>query len=279
MQQLADVLAKPGFQKAAANAGWLFAERGMRFLLGTVVGFLVARYLGPERLGLLSYCTALVTLAGCATSLGLDAVVKRDLLQARDAAGELLAGGAVLRFTVALAGYGILLGLIAGGLAEGREEPRLLAMLGLVLFQPALLMPDLWLQANLQAKYSVWAQTGALAVGALLRLMLIGLNAPLAAFACVFVVEAALAAAGLQILARRAGLRFAWAEARRASMTRLVREAWPLVFAGPIRRVRTLRARSAVSAPVRALRAVCEVSCAWSRASAITNRTMFHVPG
>ena len=80
MQQLADVLAKPGFQRAATNLGWLLAERAVRFLLGVVVGFIVARHLGPSRLGELSYCTAIVTLAGGVAALGLDAVVKRDLL-------------------------------------------------------------------------------------------------------------------------------------------------------------------------------------------------------
>ena len=80
MQKLAEVAAKPGFRKAAANLGWLFAERAGRFVLGALVGLLVARHLGPERLGSLSYCVALVTLLGFVPSLGLDAIVKRELL-------------------------------------------------------------------------------------------------------------------------------------------------------------------------------------------------------
>ena len=79
---MAEVLAKPGFRKAAANLGWLFAERAGRFVLGTVVGLFVARHLGPERLGALSYGVALVTLAGFVPALGLDGILKRELLQA-----------------------------------------------------------------------------------------------------------------------------------------------------------------------------------------------------
>jgi PST family polysaccharide transporter len=232
MQQLADVLAKPGFKQAAANLGWLFAERAVRFALGVVVGFLVARYLGPARLGELSYCTAIVTLAGGVAALGLDAVVKRELLSAPAAAAELLASGAVLRLGAGLAAFGGLgVAVFAGGLGSG-EEPRLLAILGLTLFQPALLVPDLWLQANLRAKLSVGAQTAALAVGASLRIYLVSTGASLSAFAWVIALEAALTAAGIGLLARRAGLGFAWTAARAGTMRRLAAEAWPLMFAG-----------------------------------------------
>ncbi len=232
MQQLADVLAKPGFQRAATNLGWLLAERAVRFLLGVVVGFIVARHLGPSRLGELSYCTAIVTLAGGVAALGLDAVVKRDLLAAPADTAGLLASSAVLRLFAGLAAFGVLAALgLAGRLGSG-EEPRLLVILGLTLFSPALLVPDLWLQTHLQAKRSVVAQTVALAAGAALRIYLVRTDAPLAAFAGVVVLEAALAAAGIALLARGAGLRFAWRAAQPAVMRRLAAEAWPLMFAG-----------------------------------------------
>ncbi len=232
MQQLADVLAKPGFQRAAANLGWLLAERAVRFLLGVVVGFLVARFLGPAQLGTLSYCTAVVTLVGGVAALGLDAVVKRDLLQRPDQAADVLASSLVLRLLAGAGCLAVLLTLgLAGWLGSG-PEPRLLAIIGLTLFSPALLVPDLWLQAHLRAKFSVGAQTAALAVGAALRIWLIERDAPLAAFAWVLVAEALLAGIGLWLLAGRSGLRFGWGDARAATMRRLAGEAWPLMFAG-----------------------------------------------
>ena len=229
---LQTLLSRPTVRTAAHNLGWLIAERAVRFVLGVVVGFFVARHLGPARLGSLSYCTALVTLAGGVVSLGLDELVKRALLRAPAEAAELLASSAVLRLGAAAAGYAV---LVAAGWARWLgtgEEPRLLAIVGLLLFQPAWLVPDLWLQAHLRAKYSVWAQTGALAAGAALRIFLIATDAPLAGFAGALALEAALAAAGIHVFARRAGLRFTWAAARVATMRRLLAEAWPLMFAG-----------------------------------------------
>jgi len=47
--------AHPGFRKYFANTSWLLGERILRMLTSLFVGIYVARYLGPERFGLLSY--------------------------------------------------------------------------------------------------------------------------------------------------------------------------------------------------------------------------------
>ena len=106
------------------------------------------------------------------------------------------------------------------------------AFRSLAVLQPALLVPDLWLQAHLRAKFSVSAQTAALAAGAALRIFLITSGASLTAFAWAMVIEGVLAAVGIQLLARRSGLNFSWLAARRTTMRRLLAEAWPLMFAG-----------------------------------------------
>jgi len=232
MQRLVDLLARPGLRRSAANLGWLFAERAARFVLAALVSWTVARYLGPAQLGSLSYCVALVTLLTCVPGLGLDAILKRELLKAAPRTAELLASSWALRLGVGAAVYaGVLLAVYAAG-GFSAEERSLLAILGLLLFQPALFLPDLWLQAHLQAKWSVVVQLGALAAASAVRLVLIANGAPLAAFAWVIVGEMLLGAIGVGLVARRLGLRPAPAAARRSTMRQLVHESWPLMFAG-----------------------------------------------
>ena len=48
-------IAHPGFRKYFANTSWLLGERVLRMVVSLLVGIYVARYLGPERFGLLSY--------------------------------------------------------------------------------------------------------------------------------------------------------------------------------------------------------------------------------
>lgn len=231
MQQVAEVLAKPGFRKAAANLGWLLAERAGRFVLGTLVGLAVARYLGPTRLGELSYGVALVTLLGFLPALGLDAVLKRELLHAPGRTGELLASAWLMRLTAGVCGCVAVMGVARAGWGLAGEEAQVLTALALLLLQPAFFLPELWLQTHLRAKEAAVAQLGALVVASGVRLWLIASDAPLTAFAWVLVGEMVLGAWGFRAMAGRAGLRMPWSAARGATMRRLVTEAWPLMFA------------------------------------------------
>lgn len=231
MQQLADVVAKPGFRKAAANLGWLFAEKAGRLALGLLVGLWLARYLGPQRLGSLSYCVALVTLFGFVPALGLDAIVKREILKTPGLTDELLASSLVLRLGAGALGFAGLLLWAQLGLGLSGPEPAMLSIVSLLLFQPALFLPELWLQSHLLAKRAAFAQLSALAVVSALRVWLIVTQASLVAFAWVLVVEMALAAALFWGTAGRAGMRIPWTAARTERMRRLLAEAWPLMFA------------------------------------------------
>jgi PST family polysaccharide transporter len=231
MQHWADVLEKPGFRQAAANLGWLVAERGVRLVLSLAVGILVVRHLGPVRMGALSYCLALVMLLGCVPALGLDAPLKRDVLRFPGRTVELIASALLLRLGAAALAYaGIVAAVLTRTGLEG-EEPRLLAVTGLLLFQPALWVSELWMQAQLQARRVVAVQLGALAAASAGRVGLILTDAGVTAFAWVLAFEMALGAAGMFFAARRAGLRIEFGAARRATMRRLLDEAWPLLFA------------------------------------------------
>jgi PST family polysaccharide transporter len=77
----------------------------------------------------------------------------------------------------------------------------------------------------------VVAQLTALVVCSGLRIWLILANASLAAFAWVIVLEMLLGLAGILFFAHRAGLRLHGSSARLATMRRLLRESWPLMFA------------------------------------------------
>lgn len=203
----------------------------MRLGVGVAVGLWVARYLGPQQFGTLGYGLACVTLLGFLPALGLDAVVKREMLERPASTGELLASTFLLRLGAAAAAYALVVVAVWQRWGLQGEEPRLLAILGLFLFQPALVVPDLWLQAHLRASWSVAAQLSALLVAAALRVALICTGAPLVAFAAVVIVEMMLGAGGLAVVARRLGLAMPLLGARWSVMKELLRESWPLALA------------------------------------------------
>ncbi len=231
MQQLATLVARPGIRQAAANLGWLVADRAVRLIFTVFVGFWVARYLGPSRFGALNYVLAVVGFGMVLAEGGVDAVVRRELIRAPEKAPTLLAAVWRLRLSVGAMCYAFVTCWAAWG-KESPTEAGLLAIVGLWLFQPALAVADLWLQANLRARTSVLAQWIALGVGAATRIALIVGRAPLWAFGAVAVGEAWLAAVVLTLWARRAGVRLAGDQETGGLVRKLARESWPLLLSG-----------------------------------------------
>jgi PST family polysaccharide transporter len=229
--RLRTLIAGPGAQRAAGNLGWLLAERVLRLGLNFGVGIWVSRYLGPEQFGSLSYVMALVAVASILAELGLEAVVRREVIATPEAAASAVAAARLLRFAGGMAGY-VLLGAVVALGGTNPEERILLLVLGLTLFQPALLAVDLWFQARLEAKYSTIAQTCALAGGAAVRIALVLGKAPLTAFAWAAVGEMIIAAVLLGLLAQRRGLNAPVRGVNRPLMKRLLEESWPLMASG-----------------------------------------------
>ncbi len=71
---------KAGFKRYFHNTGWLFAARGASFLTSFFTIAIVARYLGPENLGKLSYAQSFVSILSVFAALGIDQILYRDLV-------------------------------------------------------------------------------------------------------------------------------------------------------------------------------------------------------
>ena len=71
---------RPNLLKIVDNIGWLFIDRLFRLGVGLFIGAWLARYLGPEQFGLLSFAGAFVGLFGTFAVLGLQNIVVRDLV-------------------------------------------------------------------------------------------------------------------------------------------------------------------------------------------------------
>ena len=70
-----------GFIKYFKNTSWLFAEKILRMGVGLFIGIWVARYLGPDKFGLLSFAQSFVSLFTIIATLGLDEIVVRELIK------------------------------------------------------------------------------------------------------------------------------------------------------------------------------------------------------
>jgi polysaccharide transporter, PST family len=228
-QKLGD---RQGLRRIVVNTGWLFADRILRMGVGLVVGVWVARYLGVERFGLLSYVSAFVALFSTLATLGLPSLVIRTIAQEPEERAAILGTA----FWLQLVGGCLTLLLALGTMFVLRhDDPQMLGLVAILasaaIFQ-AFDTIDLWFQSQVQSKYPVLAKNIAFLILAIVKVGLIQRQAPLFAFALTTFAEAAIGAIGLIICYRFQGnsLR-AWRWSLPLAK-RLLRESWPLILSG-----------------------------------------------
>lgn len=228
MSRSKGIIARRDGRNVFSNLGWLFAGRGVRLIFSFLVGAWVARYLGPAAYGELSYVLALIGIISILPALGLESIVRKDLVQTPEAAERLLSSTAKTRMIIAATVYAGLLVYTFWG-ERNADEQKLLLILGPTLFQPVLMTPDLWFQAKMLSKFTTWAQGGALVVAAALRIGLILMHASLWAFAAAIVFEMAVTGGLLAVFARRQAVHWLRARLDISLVKSLLRESWPLI--------------------------------------------------
>lgn len=221
---------RPSLVRIVGNMGWLFLDKVLRMGAGLVVGVWVARYLGPEQFGLLSFSTAFVALFGALAGLGLQGIVVRDIV--RDPAGtEATLGTSVgLQLLGGFVAYGSVLGCVSWLRPEDAMARTLVAILGLAMLVRASEVASYWFEAQVKSRYAVWVQNAAFLLFACVKVGLIVTQAPLVAFAWATLGEAVLAALLLFVML---GLRGPALRQLRVSFQRagtLLKDAWPLLL-------------------------------------------------
>lgn len=84
------------------NTSWVIAQNVIQMLLSVVVGALSARYLGPSNYGLINYAASFVSLFSAISTLGMDGVLIKKMVEHPDREGEFLGSCLVFRLLAGL---------------------------------------------------------------------------------------------------------------------------------------------------------------------------------
>jgi len=218
--------------RALDNSAWLFLDQLLRMAGGLLVGVWLVRYLGPAHFGLLSYAQAIVGVVGACASLGLNAVLVRDLVHEPDSADDFLGTAFMIKGMAAAAGW-----LVCSGLAW-LLSPTDLQMHGLVLIMALSLLfqvfdvLDVRFQARGEVYVSAWGRMAGFALASIARIALILLRAPVWAFAMAATGEILLYAIGWLMLGWRRGLRARGWHFQGHYARSLLAQSWPLTLSG-----------------------------------------------
>ena len=227
------LLKSQGFRKYFANTSWLLGERVLRMVISLFVGIYVARYLGPERYGLLSYALSFVWLFSAIASLGLDDILVRELVNNPDKRQNLIA----TVFWLKICGFGVMGIAIASVLIFKSEDQQTLWLISIItlgfLFQ-ATNVVDFYFQALVQSKFTVRAQVVQLFTTSLFKIFLVWSEADLVWFALALMLDQAVVAILFLFLYKLKVEKFPFLYFNWEKTKLLMRDAWPLIFTGMV---------------------------------------------
>lgn len=180
-----------GFIKYLKNSSWMLAEYTLKIISGIFVSIYVARYLGPEQFGTLSFAFAIVAIFMAISRLGMDNILVRDISKFPAKTKEYIGTAFVLMFFASSIAILILGGLIYF-LEIDWETKIYILIIAIGLFFQTLLVIDYSFQAQVKAKYSSIAKTIALACSSMVKIYLVWIQADLLFFALAFTFDSML---------------------------------------------------------------------------------------
>lgn len=218
-----------GLRRYFHNTGWLFIGQASSLLASFLAGVLVIRYLGPEDYGRVSYAIAIVSAFSFLASLGLDSVIARELVRTPESVNSLLGTSFILKI------LGGLLAAISSVAAvffiEESNSVRLMAFLFSLtfLFQASSVI-QVFFQAEVRSRFSVYAQLFAVFLTVTLKIIFICFHLPLVYLMLIYLLDSFWLAGGLFFMYHRQGGRvFSWF-GDRSLARRLISASWPLMF-------------------------------------------------
>lgn len=221
-----------GFMRYLQNTSWMMGEKILRMFVGLFVGIWIARYLGPEQFGLLSYAQSFVGLFAAIATLGLDGVVIRELVN-NPAQRDKLMGSA---FVLKLIGAILILPLLALAVqfTSNDQYTNLLVFLiaSAAIFQSFNVI-DFYYQANVQSKYVALSNAISLGISSLIKIGLVINAAPLMAFAYMVIFDSAVLALGLiYYYKKNSQLKVSHWQFNKNTAKGLLKDSWPIILSG-----------------------------------------------
>lgn len=220
----------PQLQDIFGNTGWMAGDSIIRKAVGLLIGVLLARYLGPQLYGELSYAIAFVLIISPIATLAMDSLSIRRIVQDFSSTNEVLGtsfklmlGGGIFAFIIAMAGIFLVR-------PEDRLTHWLVGILAAGNIVQAFIAIEYWFGSQMQWKFPVYAKNSAFLLISIVKIGLIILQAPLVAFAWASLAETALGSVGLLIVYKFRG--YTWKNWRfnRTIARSMLQDGWPLIL-------------------------------------------------
>jgi O-antigen/teichoic acid export membrane protein len=222
---------RDGFKKYFFNTGWIFSARMVAYVVSFLTMAIIARYLGPDNFGKLSYAQTFVSLFSVFASLGIDQILLRDLVAHPEKEYELLGTACIAKLLFGLLTFFI---TIISSLIIN-DDPILTWLIGIIalafIIQPFGVISQVF-TAAVKSKYLAYATIAVAFLIPALKLLVVFFDNGILYFAGVITLEALIYVLAYIFVYHYYFKRNLWQ--RQFSYTRLLklsRDSLPLVLA------------------------------------------------
>lgn len=185
------------------NASWLIGGRIAQMLLSLLVSIVSARFLGPNRYGLIGYANAYMSFFMAFCTLGINSVIIKDFVDHPEDQGKTIGTSIGLRILSS-----IFCTFMIGGIVAILDKDEPLTIIVVVLSSISLLFHAFdtfcyWFQFQYNSKYTAIAAFVSSFVTSLYKIVLLILNCDIKLFAIASSIEYVVYAAMLYIIYRK----------------------------------------------------------------------------
>lgn len=172
------------------NSSWIVSYQIFAMVVGAFVSAIIARYFGPEKYGQYNYALSFTTLFTALSTLGLDTLTVKAIVDKEDEEGTILCTGLVLR---AIGGsiLTVLSFIIIRIIQPNDRELHLLVLfMSVTMVFKSFEVIEYWIQAYQRAKISSIIRMLSYIVTSGLKIILVFLKGNLIDFALIYMIDA-----------------------------------------------------------------------------------------
>jgi len=219
------------FMSYFKNSSWMLFEYITRLISSIFVAIYVARYLGPQDFGLLTYALSIVSIFLVISRLGMDSILVRDISKNLEKIKEYMGTAFSLMLLASILCI-LVLGLLVNIFESDSNTKLYIWIISLGLLFQTFFVVDYSFQAQVKAKFASMSKVFAFIIVSILKVYLVFIQADLLTFVIVYAFEYLLIGLFLFIMhfiKRDFSFLFSY---KKKIASPMLKSSWPLILSG-----------------------------------------------
>lgn len=197
MRSVNDTQEKSAINRIVKNSSWIIADKVYSLFIGLFVTSIIARYFGPEKYGLFNYAFSFISLFSVLSTLGIETLSVKAIVEKKEDEGTILCTSLVLRII-----GGIILTVISYSSIQMIEPNNLVLqylvlVLALVMLVKSFEVIEYWIQAHQRAKISSTIRIISFSIISILKIVLVLNQGSLIHYSIIYIVDGFIISIGL----------------------------------------------------------------------------------